>query len=479
MAKIKGVKAGKGKIMPVREEVAHAAPEGATPEFGGEGVAIAQSVANYGAAKVVELSADDKAILGMKFAPFKVEIIDIDVVLVFADGSKIVIPGMALAAFSGRKPLLVFDDREISAEQAVATVGEIKEQDVPIKLALSSADSDNADNKSGGKDKESGHIQPGDSAATQNSAAAQEANQHKSDEDARRLTEKISNTPPASSASPGVISARAVTPSPDDALGPAGIGKLVPQLKFTLYNKEGVTTGVENGQTAIKGSTGGATSSKDAAYGAQSGKETINGTSGDDIIYADNPAQAPSGTTLRTLHVEAMVPSKGLTLNQFLIPSLPPGYAIANGTLTPNGWLVTATDGNITKLTTTLDANGLPVNVPASQSMFTFDIQLIYTLPTEGKAANSAGFQDEFFLPVQLGLSTDGVHSSNSVEVSTHFGIKIVNAAGDMVVTDPVSGDPIYVLFSNPPGNVINAGDGNDRIVAGAGEDHRGAASGD
>ena len=37
-------------------------------------------------------------------------------------GSKIVIPGMALAVFSGRKPVLVFTDKEISAQQAIDSV---------------------------------------------------------------------------------------------------------------------------------------------------------------------------------------------------------------------------------------------------------------------------------------------------------------------------------------------------------------------
>ena len=57
------------------------------------------------------------------------------------------------------------------------------------------------------------------------------------------------------------------------------------------------------------------------------------------------------------------------------------------------------------------------------------------------------------------------------MEVSTAFGIKIVTSDADMTVVNPVTGEPVYVLFSNPPGNIINAGDGDDTIVAGVGAD--------
>ncbi|MFZ2982730.1 MAG: calcium-binding protein, partial [Sphingobium sp.] len=468
MARIKGSTGRGGKGAVIKEPVAHAAEVPADID-----VNVAKGMTNYGDAKIINLGDDGRAVLERFFGAFKAEIIDVDVVLLFEDGTKIIIPGMALAVFSGSNPQLVFKDKTMAAEAAVDGVGEIKEQSSPIKFGLSSASADEETTKQavGEKDKNAGGIQPTDSAQSQANAAAKEDNQHKSDEDASRLTQKISNTPSSAGAPASPPSARSVEPTPDDAIGEAGIGKLVPQLKFTLFNQEGVKTGAEAGETVVRGSTGGTGSAKDASYGAQSTKEQVSGTAGDDTIYADNPAITPSGTSLRVLHVEAMVPAKDLSLLSILIPSLPAGYSIANATQTDKGWLVAVDAGNITKLTTTVDATGKTVPLPTNQSHFAFDVSLVYNIPAEGKAAASSGFQDEFFLPVQLGLSTDGKNSSNSVEVSTHFGIKVVNSASDMVVTDPVSGNPVYVLFSNPPGTVVTAGDGNDRIVAGAGED--------
>ena len=136
MARIKGPRGGKGKGEADKVPVARA-----VNVTEGE-VAFAQGTANFGATKVVQLGDDDKARLHVRYAPFKVEIVDIDVILIFEDGSKIVIPGMALAVFSGRKAHLVFDDKDVLAEDAIAGVGEIREQTVPLKIALSSANSD-------------------------------------------------------------------------------------------------------------------------------------------------------------------------------------------------------------------------------------------------------------------------------------------------------------------------------------------------
>ena len=462
MVRISRSKAGKGKASgkiakaASLDSVAHEAPE------------LNHSGDNngYGLAKIVAMDGADKAALNMPYAPFKVEIIDVDVVLVFQDGSRVIVPNMALAAFSGHKPMLAFTDRTVSADEIVAEVGEIKQQDTSISMKLASG------NDVGDAAAKSAAVQPGDSDQAQQAEQQQELNQHKSDDSGKALTEKISNALPSTSAAPGVISPRSATPAPEDALGPAGIGKLVPKLTYTLFNAEGVTHTTENGQTVIKGDTGGPNSSKDDGYTAQTAKQTITGTGGDDVIYAATTDHAPAGDTMRVLHVVAEVPAKSLSLLQVLIPSLPTGYAIANATHTADGWLVDATQGNITKLTqvSVTDATTGKTTLqtaPASESFFSFDVQLIYAVPSTNAPVDSTGFQKEFYLPVELGLSTDGKNSTFATQVSNQFGIKVVNSASDTTVTDAITGDPVYVLYANPPGSVINAGDGNDTIHAG------------
>lgn len=62
---------------------------------------------DLGLVKVIALDPDDKAKLGIPFAPFKVEIADVDVVLVFADGSRIIIPGMTVTDPVTGEPIYV------------------------------------------------------------------------------------------------------------------------------------------------------------------------------------------------------------------------------------------------------------------------------------------------------------------------------------------------------------------------------------
>lgn len=426
-----------------------------------------------GSLKVIDLGQDGKAVLGVPYAPFKAQIVDVDLVLVFADGSRIVIPGMALAAFSGQAAQLIFTDKTFTSTDVIGTVGEIKEQNQAFKLSLSSEESDHKRGKDGGDKAEEAQVQPQEAAQAQQEQVKQQQDQHKSDEDSKRLTEKISDTRASASPPPSAVASSASHDKGDKpgAGSGAGLGKLVPTLSFELYNHEGVATRSEGKVNLVTGSTGAAGSAKDATYAGQSARETITGTGSDDIIYADSPKSAPSGTSQRTLHVDAMVPATGLQLLQVLVPSLPDGYSVENATRTDKGWVISVDAGNIKIETTGVDATGAPITYPTTETHFSFDIQLTYSLPKGGTAAGTNGFQGEFFLPVDLGLSTDGSNYTYAVEVSTHFGIRTVAADADMTATDPVTGAPIYVLFSNPPGNIIDAGGGDDRIVAGAGAD--------
>ncbi|MDQ1159332.1 Ca2+-binding RTX toxin-like protein [Sphingomonas sp. SORGH_AS 950] len=445
--------------------------------------AMLGDIPSLDALKVVQMGPDGKALLGIPYASFTAQIADVDLILVFADGSRVVIPGMALATFSGQTPTLVFNDKTITSAQVINTVGEINDKSALINVSLSS---DQADEKAAKPRKEpsatkedqaqaqaQSQIQPQDATQIQQAEVQKQQQQHKSDEDRQRLTQKISDTnasssPPPSSGNPAGTSQSKDTVDKGTGIG---LGKLVPTLTFTLYNQEGVKTTSESGANHITGSTGAASSSTDKSYGAQSARETISGTGSDDVIVVDSAAQAPSGTSSRTLHVEAMVPAGSLALQQVLVPTLPDGYSVQNATKTDKGWVISIEQGNIKVVTSGVDATGATVTYPSTETHFTFDVQLTYVLPKLGTPVASSGFQNEFFLPIALGLSTGGADYTYSVDVSTHFGIHMVSGEADMKAVDPVTGAPIYVLFSNPPGNIVNAGDGNDLIVAGAGAD--------
>ena len=96
MARIKGSTGRGGKGAVIKEPVAHAAEVPADID-----VNVAKGMTNYGDAKIINLGDDGRAVLERFFGAFKAEIIDVDVVLLFEDGTKIIIPGMALAVFSG------------------------------------------------------------------------------------------------------------------------------------------------------------------------------------------------------------------------------------------------------------------------------------------------------------------------------------------------------------------------------------------
>jgi hypothetical protein len=140
----------------------------------------------------------------MPYAPFKVEIVDVDVIL--GADARIISPVWRWRRFPASRCCV---HRQNSAPRTVGMVGEITEQDPTINLRLTSAQSDKlAENPTQGeKDQNAGGVQPTDAEQTQQDQAAKQESEHKSDEAAKRLTEKISDTP-GSSAPPGLFGGR-------------------------------------------------------------------------------------------------------------------------------------------------------------------------------------------------------------------------------------------------------------------------------
>ena len=76
---------------------------------------------------VVEVGADNQVSLDVESSDFRVEIVDIDMILIFPDGSRIVLPGVGLQALSGNAPIINFSDRSIDARELLGMLGEVRE----------------------------------------------------------------------------------------------------------------------------------------------------------------------------------------------------------------------------------------------------------------------------------------------------------------------------------------------------------------
>ncbi len=446
------------------------------PHVSGGGMAAAALKAAGGAAHIIEINADNKVILNLPYQPFKVEVVDVDMILTFDDGSKIIVPMLGIAAFSPSPPTLVFTDKALGINDVVAKIGEVKEIADISQIHLASVGGETQSQKDAQGDTKDAGSQSADVSASVAKQAQISEDHKKADDVSKRIEEKLSNDSSSSAgSSPPAQGVATPVNTPDPGSNIPGAGKITPQLEFKLFNVVGVQNSSDASNNIIKGATGGPGSDTDTHYAAQTAQQTITGTGSNDLIYAARPELAPAGDSARVLHVTATLPQGGLDAKNILVPNLPAGYGIANGVHTDKGWLIDAASANITKVIP-VATPGHPIN--PDETKFTFDIILQYVVPAADTKTSALGFSKEFFLPVQIGLAGANGAVVSTVEVSSHFGIKIVGSEADITAHDPINGDPIYVLFGNPPGTAINAGDGDDTIVAGAGADHIDGGSG-
>jgi Ca2+-binding RTX toxin-like protein len=437
---------------------------------GADEAMLKASAGKNGAMRIVEIGADNKILLKVNFQPFKVEIVDVDMILIFEDGTRIIVPGLGLAALSPNAPALVFADKTLDMAELIAKVGIVKSvSDIPL-IQLSSAD-DGAQKKKETKEDAEGGIQPEEVA--EQIAVNQERNTEtkKFDSEQKRVIEKISvdSASAAPAGQPSTPTSKTKAPIPDTEF--PGEGLLTPTISIKLFNVVGVSSSSKNDTNFIEGSTGGPGSDTDSAYAGQSSAEKISGTGSADVIFADSPKLAPEGTSVRVLKIEAVLPQGELIAKEVVIPSLPEGYGITGATLTDRGWVLSAADAKLTVVPVVVGGN-------TKETTFSFEVKLQYIVPAADAKVNDSGFKSEFFFPVQLGLAGAGGAVVSTVEVSARFGIKDVNAEADMTVIDPISGKPVYVLFANPPATQIAAGDGDDKIIAGVAKDDIDGGSG-
>lgn len=170
-------------------------------------------------------------------------------------------------------------------------------------------------------------------------------------------------------------------------------------------------------------------------------------------IYANDPAQISATEMTRIVSLSPILAS-GFTIPTLTISGLPAGFTIsipagtsAGGTtITDNG------DGSYTINNPTINASG-EINLALQYTDLTPQTFTI-TMSMETAFNFSSGFPTP-------PLTNESYTSSIGVSVQT------VNSAADYdSYTDP-SGNPGWVLATNPNANIIHAGDGNNTIYGG------------
>ncbi|MGL4635897.1 MAG: cadherin domain-containing protein, partial [Beijerinckiaceae bacterium] len=92
-----------------------------------------------GAVILVESSQTQNVAFKFPFASAKLAILDVDLVVIFDDGGKVILPGLAVRMLGGDAPKLRFQDQDVDPSSVIARVGDVQLADQLPLLAVSAS----------------------------------------------------------------------------------------------------------------------------------------------------------------------------------------------------------------------------------------------------------------------------------------------------------------------------------------------------
>jgi len=407
----------------------------------------------------------------------KVDIADVDVIVQTKSGEHYLLTGAGLAAMMQNPPTVNFKDGGITAEQLLGEVGAIKDValSIPSPTTLeekgkSDKDLQAALKQEHAKEKQLEHHVK----EVEVKLKAAQQNEHQHDQQESSQAHAAALTMDTEQAVENLVAQaqkiiddghlhdydfqpiHQFNPPPAAFASPPGVSpplSLVPIVTLYMGNVVGNTTSVSGGITTILGGGGAVGSDAAAQIGPRDAQQfsttVINGTSGNDLIYAEGNV-ANNGTARTTLYAKELslnVAGYFTSLNDAVITGVPAGVTIVGATNNGGG-------------TWTLPAATV-------QQQQTFTIVYDSALVTAGTS---------FDAKVTVSGETTR-HDTFSATQNFRFEYMAVTSTGQ--VTDPSliynSADgilrSIYILPTLDQPNLITTGDGNDTVYGGQNND--------
>ena len=313
-----------------------------------------------GAINVVEVPPGAHLKLDFATTDAKFAVLDVDLVLLFPDGGKIILPGYAFNLVGPDSSDAIFSDKTLTPQQLLASVDDLhllNDNSSPILGSSANAQQNQNAGKDQGEAKDQTTEEAPPSPPPQPAAPSAKytgvADFDKPPEPpADRFLKKLPDDAiPASSGSPpgSHHTADAVatggstgTTTTDPGTG-GGTGNVsAAHLDVILLGVSGDrVTALPSGGVQILGAASEIPATTDPTFSVQQQMRTIVGTAAADIIYAAGPDRMPSGTTERLIDVRVTFPDAGVVAKTATITNLPAGYAINNGTQSGSNWIVT------------------------------------------------------------------------------------------------------------------------------------------
>jgi hypothetical protein len=256
-----------------------------------------------GSINVVEVPPGAHLKLDFASTEAKFAILDVDLVLLFPDGAKIIFPGYAFNLVGPESSEAVFSDKVVSPQQLLAFVDELRLLNDTNSPLLGSSLKSEQQNQDQGKERSETPAEdappppPQPAAPTAKLAGVADFTKPPEVPGDRFLKKPSDDAIPASSgAAPGSRHTSDEPPKVDTGSGTGNVSAA--KLDVTLLGVSGdQTTGLPSGGVRILGAASEVLATTDPAFAVQQQMRTLVGTSQNDIIFAANPDRMPSGTT--------------------------------------------------------------------------------------------------------------------------------------------------------------------------------------
>ncbi|WP_407156418.1 hypothetical protein [Bradyrhizobium sp. STM 3557] len=435
------------------------------PAQGGDAIVTSIHRPAPGSINVVEVPPGAHLKLDFASTDVKFAVLDVDLVMLFPDGAKVILPGYAFSLVGPESADANFSDKIVSPQQMLAAVDDLHLLNDDNAALLGSGTKPDPQNQDQGKDqKESKETAeetppappPQPAAPTAKIAAVADFDkppEPPADRSFKRppgddAVPASSGSPPSSHHTSDAVPNTNTSTDHGNGNGDGNVSAA--NLSITLLGVSGdKVTALPSGGNQILGAASEVPATTDPTFSVQQQMRTLTGTAQNDIIYAADPNRMPSGTTERLIDVHVSFPDAGITAKTATITNLPAGYAINNGVQSGSNWIVQLDPLDPTHL----------------------QIELRYVLPTSATQPDTNGFLGSFNLNILFG-TVDANGATRLYSGSQAFVIRDITSESDVTIVSADGKSTIYALNATPPGATISAGAGDDWVYAGPGHDN-------
>ena len=385
-----------------------------------EALQIGKPVA--GAVQIADVQRAFAIKFGFDLADVKISAVDVDLVFQFPDGSKLVLPGLALSLLSADPPQIAFNGATVEPAALFTQLGEIRLADQVLSASLTSGEHEKANDAQGVGEPTRMQVQLPQTGGI--GTANAEAPPHPAQPvPARPVVADI----PALASQKIPTAAPGVQPSTSEK--GIGTGQIVAEHKAAISAKlfgatdtppisaEGDAWVISNGFAAKP-------AHLDSSLAAQSRPTTVVGSDRADIVQATDYTRVGVGQSMRRVEISGIALEAEGQIAQTIRVSLPTGFRIV-GVEMSNGYYEFETNG---------------------QNKIAFD--LVYELPGERAALGQAGYYGGIKW-IKVDLMIKGENGLVAYKGAQAFVIAPRTENGPLEV--PIPGGTAAVLWSNPP----------------------------